>query len=251
MRSSLIIGNWKMNGNTDVNTKLILQLISQAQVIDNVDIVICPPYTYLAQVGEQISQSRMKLGAQNVSSFDSGAYTGEISTAMLSDLNCSYVILGHSERRTLFSESDEQISSKFDAALKASLIPVLCVGETIEERQCGETQAVVSQQIKSVIDLVGIDNLANAVIAYEPIWAIGTGETATPEQAQTVHEQIRCQLAEYDVDIANRVTIIYGGSVNADNVQALFSQKDIDGGLIGGASLCANSFIKVCLAMSS
>lgn len=250
MRQPIIIGNWKMNGALAVNTKLIKKVLSQINLIERVDIVICPPYTHLAQVDEQLSQSRVKLGAQNVSAFDAGAYTGEISASMLCEFNCSYVLLGHSERRSLFQESNEQVASKFEAALNARLIPVLCVGETLEQRQRDETLSVVSTQIKTVLDRVGIQSFASAVIAYEPIWAIGTGETATPEQAQTVHAQIRCQLAEYDVEIAHSIQVIYGGSVNADNAQALFSQKDIDGGLIGGASLDANAFLQISLANS-
>ena len=235
-----------MNGSLITNAKLIQQCLAQANVIDNRQIAICPPYTYLAQIGEYLSPTKFMLGAQNVSAFNSGAYTGEISATMLSELDCSYVLLGHSERRTLFQESDALIAVKFETTLKAGLIPVLCVGETLEQRQCGETQLVVSNQINAVINRVGIKGFSNAVIAYEPIWAIGTGETATPEQAQTVHAEIRQQLMEYNVEITNSLQIIYGGSVNAENAQSLFSQKDIDGGLIGGASLNADSFLKIC-----
>lgn len=236
------------DGSLATNAKLIQQLLTQINVLEGVEIVICPPYTYLTQVGVQLSPSRVKLGAQNVSAFDAGAYTGEVSTAMLGEFGCSYVLLGHSERRSLFQESNDQVASKFEAALNAKLTPVLCVGETLEQRQRDETQLVVSTQIKTVLDRVGIQGFANAVIAYEPIWAIGTGETATPEQAQTVHIQIRCQLAEHDVKIANRLQILYGGSVNAGNAQALFSQRDIEGGLIGGASLDADAFLQICKA---
>ena len=250
MRQPLIIANWKMNGDLATNTKLIHQLLTQINAIEDIDIAVCPPYPYLTQVGEQLSPSLVKLGAQNVSAFDVGAYTGEVSTAMLSELGCSYVLLGHSERRNLFQESNDQITAKFKAAINADLIPVLCVGETLIQRQHNETQAVIAAQIQAVLDKVGIEGFTNAVVAYEPIWAIGTGETATKEQAQIVHARIRAQLAEYDVEIASTLQILYGGSVNADNAHALFSQQDIDGGLIGGASLDADAFQQICKAHS-
>ncbi len=247
MRSPLVIGNWKMNGCLAKNTELIDQLLISINEVKGVNVVICPPYPYLMQVAEQLASMAIKLGAQNVSAFKSGAYTGEVSSHMLSDLGCSYVLLGHSERRSLFQESDEQIAIKFEISLNAGLSPVLCVGETLEQRQNNETQSIVSRQVQVIVDRVGIKSFANAVIAYEPIWAIGTGETATPIQAQAVHQLIRQQLRGSDGDIADSVQILYGGSVNATNAQALFCQPDIDGGLVGGASLNATDFLMICL----
>jgi triosephosphate isomerase len=246
MRQPLIIGNWKMNGTLLTNTILTQHIRQMANDVEGVEIVICPPYIYLPQVGEELSQSVIKVGAQNVSAFSRGAYTGEVSTEMLCEFGCSYVLLGHSERRNIYQESDVEIAEKFDATLKAGLIPVLCVGETLEQRKKNKTHVVVSAQINAVIDLVGIQGFRNAVIAYEPIWAIGTGETATPIQAQTVHVEIRQLLAKHNIEIAHNLQILYGGSVNVDNARTLFAQKDIDGGLIGGASLDAASFLQIC-----
>ncbi|KGK01050.1 triose-phosphate isomerase [Thalassotalea sp. ND16A] len=248
MRQPLIIGNWKMNGSLTENEKLLNTISTSLITIEGIEIVVCPPSLYMAQVKQQLSKTKIKHGAQNVSEFQSGAYTGEISTSMLGELGCCFVLLGHSERRALYHENDAQIADKFSAAVKANIRPVLCVGETLSQRQCGETFSVIAKQIKTVIEQVGIEAFAQAVVAYEPVWAIGTGETATPEQAQAVHANIRHQLAEYDVNIANRIHIIYGGSVNASNAQALFMQQDIDGGLVGGASLNSDEFVKICQA---
>ncbi|NRA54059.1 MAG: triose-phosphate isomerase [Gammaproteobacteria bacterium] len=246
MRQRLIIGNWKMNGCLTQNSALLSQLLNETSKMEHVDVVVCPPFTYLSQVSQQLSSSKIKIGAQNVCAAKAGAYTGEISTTMLTDLECSYVLVGHSERRSILLEDNEQVAAKFKAALDAGLIPVLCVGETLAQYEAGATQAVVSSQIQVIIDRVGAARFADAVIAYEPVWAIGTGKTATPEQAQQVHAQIRAQLAKHSPDIANGLQILYGGSVNANNAHDLLSQNDIDGGLIGGASLKADAFLQIC-----
>jgi triosephosphate isomerase len=248
MKQVLIIGNWKMNGTLVENEKLLNTISALSDLSYNVEVVVCPPSIYMAQVSQQLSQSKIKYGAQNVSAYESGAYTGEVSTTMLHEFGCSYVLLGHSERRSLYHESDAQVANKFIAAVEAKIIPVLCVGETLSQRQSDETFLVIAKQISTVIGQVGIKAFEHAVIAYEPVWAIGTGETASPEQAQAVHAQIRHQLAEHDIHIAKNIQVIYGGSVNADNAKSLFAQQDIDGALVGGASLKADAFINICKA---
>lgn len=248
MKQSLIIGNWKMNGSLIENEKLLKTITTSLIFSEKVNVVVCPPFVYMTQVSQLLSQSKIKLGAQNVSAFEHGAYTGEISVAMLNELNCSYVLLGHSERRSIYHESNTQVADKFSAAVGAKITPVLCVGETLTQRQNDETFLIISAQIKTVIEQVGIQAFSQAVIAYEPVWAIGTGETASPEQVQTIHSKIRNQLAEYDVTVAKKISIIYGGSVNENNAKALFAQQDVDGALVGGASLNAASFINICQA---
>lgn len=245
MRQPLMIGNWKMNGNFADNETLLNTIMTSYDVSDGIEIVVCPPSIYMTQVSQQLSKSKIKYGAQNVCANKNGAYTGEISAAMLHDHGCSYVLLGHSERRSLYHEGDVEVANKFAAAITGGITPVLCVGETLTQRQSEETFLVIAKQISTVINQVGIQAFKHAVIAYEPVWAIGTGESATPEQAQIVHAQIRDQLAEYDEIIANNIRIIYGGSVNAQTANALFKQKDIDGGLVGGASLKAAEFISI------
>lgn len=246
MKKSLVIGNWKMNGNLVENEKLLNDISTLDALKSSIDVVICSPFIYIDQVSKLLSQSNIKYGAQNVSAYQIGAYTGEVSTTMLHDFGCSYVLLGHSERRSLYHESDVEIADKFSAVVQAGITPVLCVGETLAQRQSEKTFAVIAEQISSVVEQVGIKAFERAVIAYEPVWAIGTGETATPEQAQIVHARIRYQLAEYNTNIANNIRIIYGGSVNANNAHSLFEQKDIDGGLVGGSSLRADAFIDIC-----
>lgn len=216
------------------------------------DVLVCPPVAYLhtgQQVIEKVGRS-IKLGAQDVNKNESGAFTGETSLAMLREFGCQHVLLGHSERRTLFGESDSSVASKFAACLanESSVVPVLCVGETLGERQAGNTEQVVARQLDAVLELVGIDGFDKAVIAYEPVWAIGTGETASPEQAQTVHAFIREKLNKLNARIADKIQILYGGSVKPANAEELFNQTDIDGGLIGGASLDAESFAGICEA---
>ncbi len=210
--------------------------------------LVCPPFPYLATAAKLLGGSGVKLGAQTVSEHESGAFTGEVSPGMLKDIGCEYVIVGHSERRALYGESSFQVAAKFKAAQAAGLTPILCVGETLEERESGATESVVDYQLGAVLDAAGIAAFGSAVIAYEPVWAIGTGKTATPEQAQDVHRHIREKLSEQDADIAAGVQILYGGSMKGDNAAGLLAMPDIDGGLIGGASLKANDFLAIAAA---
>jgi len=212
------------------------------------ELLVCPPYPYLREVGRQLEGSDVALGAQNVSEHDAGAYTGEVAPAMLKDCGCSHAIVGHSERRSLYGETNEQVAAKFTAALGAGLTPILCVGETLEQREAGDTEPVVAAQLAAVVDRAGIEAFGGAVVAYEPVWAIGTGRTATPDQAQEVHRHIRALLAKEDGDVADGVRILYGGSVKGDNAAGLFAMEDIDGGLIGGASLAAEDFLAIAAA---
>ena len=248
MRTALVAGNWKMNGSTEVISELISDLVTGLESSNKVEVLICPPSVYLSQVKALSKESLMSVGAQTVSENTNGAFTGEISLSMLEDLECEYVILGHSERRSLFAETDAAVADKFMATVSTGIKPILCVGETLEEREQGRTLEVVERQLKAVIDAAGIDAFADAVVAYEPVWAIGTGKTATPEQAQDVHAAIRNMIAEYSAKIATDTRILYGGSVNASNASELFANKDVDGGLVGGASLKANDFIAICHA---
>jgi triosephosphate isomerase len=251
MRDFLVAGNWKMNGDASGNRALVDGIMGGAPDAANVKLLVCPPYPYLASVGAQLDGRDVALGAQNVSEHEKGAYTGEVAPAMLRDFGCEYVIVGHSERRSLFGETSEQVSAKFKAALSAGLTPILCVGETLEEREAGKTQCVIDEQLGAVLRDNGIEAFASAVIAYEPVWAIGTGMTATPEQAQDVHHYIRAMLAEADAATAESVQILYGGSVKGDNAAGLFGMPDIDGGLIGGASLKADDFLAIAAAAAS
>lgn len=246
MRSKLVIANWKMNADKVGVANLLAGYVEA--IGSSVRVVVCPPAPYLQQVQEQLAGTNIALGAQDVSQFERGAYTGEISLLMLAEFDCQYVLLGHSERRSLFAEQDMGVAEKFVATLKAGLIPVLCVGETQVQRLASETEVVVSRQLDAVINVAGIGAFANAVIAYEPVWAIGTGDTATPEQAQEVHKMVRDKLAVIDADIAQRVPVLYGGSVNAGNAKELFAMSDIDGGLVGGASLDSVAFAAICAA---
>ncbi|MNZ48522.1 MULTISPECIES: triose-phosphate isomerase [Pseudomonas] len=247
-KQKLVIGNWKMNGSSAANASLLRSVLPVISRFEGVEIAICPPFPYLTTVADLLDDSDVLLGAQNLSSQLSGAHTGEVSASMLHDIGCRFVLVGHSERRALYSEDDDLVAKKFATALRAGLIPVLCVGETLAQRQCGETEGIVTSQLSAVLKAVGIQDLAKGVIAYEPVWAIGTGETATPEQAQAVHRHIRQWLAIEDRAAAADCRILYGGSVKADNAEQLFKQPDIDGGLIGGASLDAMSFAAICWA---
>jgi triosephosphate isomerase (TIM) len=248
MRIKFVAGNWKMNGTLAANQDLLRKLMPDFARIAGVKCAICVPFPYLAQVQQLLSGSGLAWGAQNISQFDAGAYTGEVSGAMLVDFGCRYAIVGHSERRTLFGESSEIVSQKYAAALKAGLTPILCVGETLRERESGTTETVIAAQLDAVTAQCGVQSLAHAVIAYEPVWAIGTGKTASPEQAQAVHAYIRARIGREDAAIAERVQVLYGGSVKASNAAQLFAMKDIDGGLIGGASLDAQEFAAICQA---
>jgi len=251
MRRNLIAGNWKMNGSRRSVRALLRSLVEGVGAgRSNLDIVVCPPALFVPMTEQLISGSRLMLGAQNVASESSGAFTGEIAPEMFKEFSVNYVITGHSERRMLFGESDEVISRKFAALLNASLVPILCVGETLAQRDSGEAERVVAAQLEAVLADNTIASFASAVIAYEPVWAIGTGRTASPEQAQDMHRHIRSVLAARDEIIAAQIQIIYGGSVNAANAEQLLSQPDIDGGLVGGASLNAEEFIAICNSVS-
>ena len=242
-RKKLIAGNWKMNGSLAANTALMGELLAGIGQ-PACDVAVCVPAVYLAQVQLLLAgQGGIALGAQDVSQHESGAYTGDVSVAMLKELGARYVIVGHSERRQYQGETDAQVAVKAQRALAAGLTPIVCVGETLREREQGETESVVSRQLSAVIQLNG-ERLADLVVAYEPVWAIGTGRTATPEQAQTVHAALRALLAAADLQAAG-VRILYGGSMNAGNAAELLAQPDIDGGLIGGASLKARDFLKI------
>ena len=245
MIKPLVAGNWKMHGNTETASHLAAQLVAQwsdRPVAErSVEMVLFPPSVHLSLVKGAVAGSGIAVGAQNLSQHGSGAYTGEISGDMLVDQGCDYVLVGHSERRNLFGESSATVAEKFKTAQSSGLIPILCVGETLRQRQQEQTVAVVTAQIKAVIDCVGMHNVCRAVVAYEPVWAIGTGETASPEQAQQVHRAIRNQLGE----VGLRTRLLYGGSVKASNAAELFSQPDINGGLVGGASLEAIEFFNI------
>lgn len=247
MRRKLVAGNWKMNGSLSVNSELLGAVVAGLGDV-SCEVLVCPPFPYLAQVQAMISGSGVGLGAQTMSEHPSGAFTGEIGAEMLRDFGCRYVLLGHSERRSLFGESDAVVAAKLAAALAAGLVPVLCVGETLSEREEGQTEAVVSRQLQAVLDHVGIAAMSSVVVAYEPVWAIGTGRTASPEHAQAVHAHIRGFLAGHSEAVAGGVRILYGGSVKPQNAAELFGQRDIDGGLIGGASLVAEDFLAICRA---
>jgi len=250
MRTKLVAGNWKMNGTLATNQALLQSLIPALARVAGVKCAICAPFPYLSQVQQLLSGTGLAWGAQNVSEFDAGAYTGEISGTMLVDFGCRYAIVGHSERRMLFGETSETVAAKFAAALKAGLTPILCVGETLADRGAGNTEAVVAGQLAPVLSSSGALSFAHAVIAYEPVWAIGTGKTATPEQAQAVHAYIRGQIAAHDAHVAEMVQVLYGGSVKGSNAAQLFGMPDIDGGLIGGASLDAGELATICRAAS-
>lgn len=246
MKNKLIIGNWKMNGDSVSNQELVNSILNYKTT--NTDIVICPPAPYLSQVQSLIAESDITLGAQNVSSQNNGAFTGETSVSMLNDIGCTYSLVGHSERRALFHEANEVIAEKITQLLNANLKPVLCIGESLEQRENNETKSVIIEQIQEVIDLVGLNNFAPVIIAYEPIWAIGTGKTASAEQAQDIHKLIRDYLNTLDSSLFCDLTILYGGSVNESNAASLIAQADIDGFLVGGASLKADAFEQICLA---
>jgi len=245
MRKPLVAGNWKMHGSRAENASLVSGLLDLLQPGKRAEILLCPPFPYLMETGRLLKDSGVALGAQSVCAESQGAFTGEVSAAMLKDVGCRYVLVGHSERRQLFRESDALVARKFVAAQGQGLVPVLCVGETLEEREGDQTTGVVSRQLEAVLAVSGVQALASAVIAYEPVWAIGTGRTASPEQAQEVHAMIRAKVAERDGTIGGSVRILYGGSVKASNAQELFAMPDIDGGLVGGASLKADEFARI------
>ena len=247
MRRKLIVGNWKMHGSQQQVRQLLQDMESKAgELSEDVEIGVCPTYVHIADLVAARSSDRIMLGAQNVHAEPEGAFTGEVSAPMLADYGLHFVIVGHSERREIFGESDQLISEKFIAVQKSKMVPILCVGETLLQREAGETEEVVLRQLDVVIDAAGIEAFADSVLAYEPVWAIGTGKTASPEQAQQAHKVLREHLAKQSPDIAGAVRILYGGSVKSANSDELFAQADIDGGLVGGASLQAEEFISIC-----
>ncbi len=245
MRQVLIAGNWKMNGSRSSIRELLDGVKAGAGEVKSAELAVCAPYPYLADVQEQLTGTSISWGAQNLSTEEKGAFTGEVSAAMLLDFACKYVIVGHSERRSLYGEDDALVAKKYAVARKAGLNPIFCVGETLEERESNVTEDVVARQIDALIALEGVAALADGVIAYEPVWAIGTGKTASPEQAQAVHAFIRAKLADADAAVAEKVQILYGGSMNPGNAADLLAMADIDGGLIGGASLKADDFLAI------
>lgn len=245
----LVIANWKMNGSYAANQALLTSLLPDIAVEPAIRIAICPPFPYLAQVGQRLIGTPVRLGAQNASKAVSGAHTGETSVRMLRELGCDYVLIGHSERRALYGETDESVAERFFQVSSGGLTPVLCVGETLAQRNNGDTEAVIATQLTAVLDRVGEEGFSDAVIAYEPVWAIGTGETASPAQVQTVHADIRALLAGYSASLSARTPILYGGSVKAENARDLFLKPDVNGGLVGGASLDAAQFIAICEAL--
>lgn len=247
MRRKLVVGNWKMHGRLARNKALLEGIVAGVKGVD-ADFAVCVPYPYLAQAQSMLQGSGVAWGAQNLNQYEEGAFTGAVAPGMLVDFGCRYVIIGHSERRGLFHESNEIAAAKFEAAVKAGLTPIFCVGETLEEREAGLTEQVVATQLDVVLKHVGASVFSKAVVAYEPVWAIGTGKTASPAQAQAVHVFIRQRVAEHDAQVAQGLVILYGGSVKAANAVELFAMPDIDGGLIGGASLVVDDFVAICRA---
>ena len=260
MRSKWVVGNWKMNGNLSDNAVLLNDLVAGmaedcpacACKSDDacatecpVYIGVCVPFPYLAQAHRALGATKIAVGAQNVSEKANGAFTGEVSASMLKDFGVKLVIVGHSERRSIYGESDALVAEKARVALEAGLTPVVCVGETLDEREAGQAQAVVLRQLKAVSDVIGVSGLSRSILAYEPVWAIGTGKTASPEQAQEVHAWIRVALKGLDAAMADDMSILYGGSVKANNAEEIFAQADVDGGLIGGAALVAEDFLTI------
>ena len=246
MRRKLVAGNWKLNGSYESIEVLLGGIKAGWQEVSGAEVAVCPPFVYLDFVRSQLQGTQIALGAQDCCDEDKGAFTGEVSAPMLKELGCTYVILGHSERRHVYGESDEFTARKFAAVKRAGLRPILCVGELLEEREQGITEQVVARQLDAVIDEYGSESLEGAVVAYEPVWAIGTGKTATPEQAQDVHAFIRQRIAERDQALAEATRILYGGSVKGSNAGELFGMPDIDGGLIGGAALNSEDFLSIC-----
>jgi triosephosphate isomerase len=249
MRRRVVIGNWKMHGSRESISEL-LATIDSSCLDPAIEIAVCPTSLHIAEVVEQLSKSsknsRIAVGAQNVCDAESGAFTGEVSAQMLAEFGVCYVLVGHSERRELYGESDQLVAAKAAAAISSGLTPVVCVGETLAQRQEGKTECVVLRQLNAVVQQIGIEGIEKCIVAYEPVWAIGTGETASPAQAQEVHAALRNRLQQLDAALAETTPILYGGSVKASNAAELFAQPDIDGGLVGGASLKAEEFNAIC-----
>ena len=248
MRRQMVAGNWKMHGSRAANEALLAELEMSLKPDWPIDIAVFPPYVYLSDAVRALEGGRIAVGAQDVCAESGGAFTGQVCAAMLKDVGCSYVIVGHSERRRWYHEDDALVARKFAAVLEAGLVPVLCVGETLDEREANQTEAVVARQLDAVIAMHGVGGFARAILAYEPVWAIGTGRTASPEQAQAVHAYVRHRIHRQDAKISGEVRILYGGSVKASNAAELFAMPDVDGGLVGGASLSADEFLQICAA---
>ncbi len=251
MRRQMVAGNWKMHGSRAANQSLLAELEMSIKPEWAIDIVVFPPYVYLSEAVHLLEEGPIAVGAQDVCAEAGGAFTGQVSAAMLKDVGASYAIVGHSERRRWYHEDDALVARKFAVALGSGLTPVLCVGETLEEREAKQTEAVVARQLDAVIATHGVDGFARAILAYEPVWAIGTGRTATPEQAQAVHAFLRNRIHAQDAKMARHLRILYGGSVKAGNAAELFSMPDVDGGLVGGASLSADEFQQICAAAAA
>jgi triosephosphate isomerase len=248
MRRPMVAGNWKMHGSQAANRALLAELEGYVKPDWPIDIVVFPPYVYIADAVRVLDGGRILVGAQDVCAESGGAFTGQVGATMLKDVGCSFCIVGHSERRRWYHEDDALVARKFAAALAGGLTPILCVGETLEEREAQLTESVVGRQIDAVIAMHGIGGFADAVLAYEPVWAIGTGRTASPQQAQAVHAFLRRRICEHDAKIGEHLRILYGGSVKAGNAAELFAMPDVDGGLVGGASLSADEFRQICAA---
>jgi triosephosphate isomerase len=247
MRRKIVAGNWKMHGSRAENAALLDAVLGGLNA-DAASCVVCPPFVYLQEVWRMLRGSPVALGAQNVCAEAQGAYTGEVSATMLKDVGCEYVLVGHSERRALYGEDDQLVARKYAAAVGKGLVPILCVGEQLAEREAGNSTQVVGRQLAAVVNLCGVQALAAGVLAYEPVWAIGTGRTASPEQAQQIHAFLREQVGLQDANIASELRILYGGSVKAANARELFTMPDVDGGLIGGASLKSDEFLAIVAA---
>lgn len=249
MRDRFVIGNWKLNGGLAVNAALLSHLNAEISRVPGKRCGVCVPFVYLSQAQMALAQTLIGWGSQDVSRYEVGAYTGEVSAGMVAEFGCQYAIVGHSERRALFGDTDAIVAEKFGRAKKAGLTTILCVGETLDERLAGKTEEVVARQLSAVIALHGVSALPGALVAYEPVWAIGTGKTATPEQAEAVHGFLRGEIGRLDLEIARNVPILYGGSVKKANAKELFAMPNIDGGLIGGASLVADEFLGIWQAL--
>jgi len=251
MRRQMVAGNWKMHGSRSTNQVLLAELEMSLKPDWAIDIVVFPPFVYLSDAVRALEGGRIGVGAQDVCAESGGAFTGQVSASMLKDVGCSHVLVGHSERRRWYHEDDALVARKFAAVLQVGLVPVLCVGETLDEREANQTEAVVARQLDAVIAMHGVGGFARAILAYEPVWAIGTGRTASPAQAQAVHSLLRDRIHAQDAKIARHLRILYGGSVKAGNAAELFSMPDVDGGLVGGASLSADEFQQICAAAAA
>jgi triosephosphate isomerase (TIM) len=248
MRHPVVAGNWKMHGSRSANETLLSELVERVKPEWHIEVVVFPPYVYLADAVRTVEEGDIGVGAQDLCAEAPGAFTGQVAAVMVKDIGCRYAIVGHSERRRLYHEDDALVARKFAAALSAGLTPVLCVGETLEEREAHRTEAVIARQLDAVTAMVGVASFAKAIVAYEPVWAIGTGRTASPQQAQDVHAYLRARIGAQDAKIGGRLRILYGGSVKASNARELFAMPDVDGGLVGGASLSADEFLEICSA---